>query len=105
MNITIGIYFIIKLLVFLCLEKELETIICVITQYTLFIVCVNHNKTTSCFVVFMTKPSFHKIKELRAYVKTLKILINSYTAYQYSRVTPASFCIRNISLHFITSAR
>lgn len=37
MNITIGIYFIIKLLVFLCLEKELETIICVITQYTLFI--------------------------------------------------------------------
>ena len=37
MNITIGIYFIIKLLVYLCLEKELETIICVITQYTLFI--------------------------------------------------------------------
>ena len=25
--------------------------------------------------------------------------------YQYGRVTPASFCIRNISLHFITSAR
>ena len=105
MNITIGIYFIIKLLVFLCLEKELETIICVITQYALFIVRVNHNKTTSCFVVFMTEPSIHKIKELGTYVKSLKILINSYTAYQYGRVTPASFCIRNISLHFITSAR
>ena len=104
MNITIGIYFIIKLLVFLCLEKELEAIICVIAQYTLFIICVNYNKTASCFVVVMAEPGFHKIKELRAYVKSLKILINSYTAYQYGRVTPASFSIGNTSLHFITSA-
>ena len=37
MNTTIGIDFIIMLFVFLCLEKELEAIICVIAQYTLFI--------------------------------------------------------------------
>ena len=105
MNITIGIYFIIKLLVFLCLEKELEAIICVIAQYTLFIICVNYNKTASCFVVFMAEPGFHKIKELRANVKSLELHIHSYTPYQYGRVTPASFSIGNTSLHFISSAR
>ena len=104
MNIAIGINFIIKLLVFLCLEKELEAVVSIIAQYTWIVICVNHNKTTSCFVVFMTEPSFHKIKELRAYVKSLKILINSYTAYQYGGVTPASFRIGNTSLYFITSA-
>ena len=54
---------------------------------------------------FFTEDAFFYTEEMRAYVKTLKFLINSYTAYQYGRVTPASFCIRNISLHFITSAR
>lgn len=101
MNITIGINFIIMLFVFLCLEKELKAIICIVAQYTLFIICVNNNKTTSCFVVFMAEPGFYKIKELRANVKSLKLLIHSYTAYQYGRVTPASFSIRNTSLHFI----
>ena len=104
MNVTISANFIIMFFIFLCLKKELEAVVSIIAQYTWIVICVNHNKTTSCFVFFMAEPSFDEIKKLRAYVKTLKFHVYSYTAYQYGGVTPASFRIGNTSLYFITSA-
>ena len=104
MNVTISANFIIMFFIFLCLKKELEAVVSIIAQYTWIVICVNHNKTTSCFVFFMAEPSFDEIKKLRAYVKTLEFHVYSYTAYQYGGVTPASFRIGNTSLYFITSA-
>ena len=62
MNVTISANFIIMFFIFLCLKKELEAVVSIIAQYTWIVICVNHNKTTSCFVFFMAEPSFNEIK-------------------------------------------
>ena len=82
------------------LVQELKSILFIEMEGAWMIVCIHHYKSATGLVVLISEPIFKYVQNLRtdetAY--TLKLLVNTQTTYQNSRIAAASFGIIDVAI-------